>query len=152
MELANPPSSSAPRKWCSSEVEVGKTHLAIALRYLAPRRHKTRFLSVADLSLTPEAAQRQRRYREVRRHAVNAYKLVIVDEIGYLPMSREQANSFFQVVARRYERGSLILLILLGRWDTAFACNSVLTVATLHCLRQDARPVSSLLRLKAAKH
>jgi DNA replication protein DnaC len=51
-------------------------------------------LSVADLSLTLEAAQRQRRYREVRRRAVNAYKLVIVDEIGYLPMSREQANSF----------------------------------------------------------
>ena len=38
---------------------------------------------------------------------VNAYKLVIVDEIGYLPMSREQANLFFQVVAQRCERGSM---------------------------------------------
>jgi DNA replication protein DnaC len=33
--------------------------------------------------------------------AVNAYKLLIIDEIGYQPMSREQANLFFQVVARR---------------------------------------------------
>jgi IstB-like ATP binding protein len=42
--------------------------------------------------------------------AVNAYRLLIIDEIGYLPMSREQDNLFFQVVAQRYERGSMILL------------------------------------------
>ena len=41
--------------------------------------------------------------------AVNAYKLLIIDEIGYLPMSREQHNLFFQFVAQRYERGSMIL-------------------------------------------
>ena len=41
--------------------------------------------------------------------AINAYRLLIIDEIGYLPMSREQANLFFQVVAQRYERGSMIL-------------------------------------------
>jgi DNA replication protein DnaC len=41
--------------------------------------------------------------------AINAYKLVVVDEIGYVPMSREQANLFFQVVAQRYEHGSMIL-------------------------------------------
>jgi DNA replication protein DnaC len=34
---------------------------------------------------------------------------LIVDEIGYLPMRREQANLFFQIVARRYERGSMVL-------------------------------------------
>jgi DNA replication protein DnaC len=34
---------------------------------------------------------------------------LIIDEIGYLPMSREQANLFFQVIAKRYERGSLIV-------------------------------------------
>jgi hypothetical protein len=37
--------------------------------------------------------------------AINAYRLLIIDEIGYLPMSREQANLFFQVIAARYERG-----------------------------------------------
>jgi DNA replication protein DnaC len=90
---------------------VGKTHLAIALGYLATQRgYKTRFFSAADLVLMLEAAQRQGRYREVMQHAISSYKVLIVDEIGYLPMNREQANLFFQVVARRYERGSLILL------------------------------------------
>ncbi len=37
-----------------------------------------------------EAAQRQGRYRQAMHRAVNAYKLLIIDEIGYLPMSREQ--------------------------------------------------------------
>jgi IstB-like ATP binding protein len=49
--------------------------------------------------------------------AVNAYKLLIIDEIGYLPMTREQANLFFQVVAQRYERGSMILTSNLAARD-----------------------------------
>jgi DNA replication protein DnaC len=65
--------------------------------------------------------------------AVNAYKLLIIDEIGYLPMSREQANLFFQVVAQRYERGAMILTsnLTFGSWDTAFAGDTVLTAAML---------------------
>jgi hypothetical protein len=65
--------------------------------------------------------------------AVNAYRLLIIDEIGHLPMSREQANLFFQVVSQRYERGSMVLTsnVTLGSWDTAFAGDSVLTVAML---------------------
>jgi DNA replication protein DnaC len=48
-------------------------------------------------------------------------------------MSREQANLFFQLVARRYERGSMILTsnLTFGSWDTAFAGDSVLTAAML---------------------
>src|SRR5215467_7034506 len=113
---------------------VGKTHLAIALGYLATQKgYKTRFLSGADLVLMLEAAQRQGRYGQVMHRAINAYKLVIIDEIGYLPMSREQANLFFQVVAQRYERGSMILTsnLTFGSWDTAFAGDSVLTAAML---------------------
>jgi DNA replication protein DnaC len=66
-------------------------------------------------------------------HAVSRYRLLIVDEIGYLPMTREQANLFFQVVAYRYERGSMILTsnLTFGSWDTAFAGDSVLTAAML---------------------
>ena len=52
-----------------------------------------------------EAAQRQGKLKEAMHRAVNVYKLLIVDEIGYLPLGREQANLFFQVVAKRYERG-----------------------------------------------
>jgi DNA replication protein DnaC len=112
----------------------GKTHLAIALGYLATQKgYKTRFFSAADLVLTPEAAQRQGRYRHAMHRAVNAYKLLIIDEIGYLPMSREQANLFFQVVAHRYERASMILTsnLTFGSWDSAFAGDGVLTVAML---------------------
>ena len=113
---------------------VGKTHLAIALGYLATQKgYKTRFFSVADLMLMLEAAQRQGRYRQVMHRAVNAYKLLLLDEIGYLPMSREQAHLFFQVVAQRYERGSMILTsnLTFGSWDSAFAGDSVLTAAML---------------------
>ena len=112
---------------------MGKTHLAIALGYLATQKgYKTRFFSAADLVLMLEAAQRQGRYRQVMHRAVNAYKLLIIDEIGYLPMSREQANLFFQVVAQRYERGSMILTSnLTFGWDSAFAGDSVLTAAML---------------------
>ena len=65
--------------------------------------------------------------------AVNAYRPLIIDEIGYLPMSREQANLFFQVVAQRYERVSMILTsnLTFGSWDSAFAGDGVLTVAML---------------------
>ena len=60
---------------------------------------------------------------------IAAPKLLIIDEIGYLPFGREQANLFFQVVARRYERGSLILTsnLAFGSWDQAFAGDTVLT-------------------------
>ena len=113
---------------------MGKTHLAIALGYLATQKgYKTRFFSAADLVLMLEAAQRQGRYREVMHRAVNAYKLLIIDEIGYQPMSREQANLFFQVVARRYEQASTILTsnLTFGSWDSAFAGDAVLTGAML---------------------
>src|SRR6516162_10692341 len=65
---------------------VGKTHIAIALGYLATQKgYKTRFFSAADLVLMLEAAQRQGRYREVMHRAVNAYKVLIIDEIGCAP-------------------------------------------------------------------
>jgi DNA replication protein DnaC len=109
-------------------------HLAIALGYLATQKgYKTRFFSAADLVLMLEAAQRQGRYRQPMHHAVNAYRLLIINEIRYLPMSREQANLFFQIVAQRYERGSMILTsnLTFGSWDSAFADDGVLTVAML---------------------
>lgn len=113
---------------------VGKTHLAIALGYLATQRGwKVRFTTAADLVLTLETAQRQGRIKEAMHRAVNLYRLLIVDEIGYLPLAREQANLFFQVVAKRYERGSMILTsnLTFGSWDQAFAGEAVLTAAML---------------------
>ncbi len=113
---------------------VGKTHLAIAFGLLAAHRAwKVRFISAADLVIALEAAQRQGRMKEVMHRTVAMPKLLIVDEIGYLPFAREQANLFFQVVARRYEKGSMILTsnLAFGSWDEAFAGDTVLTAAML---------------------
>lgn len=113
---------------------TGKTHLAIAFGLLAAQRAwKVRFTTAADLIITLEAAQRQGRIKDVMHRIVAAPKLLIIDEIGYLPFGREQANLFFQVVARRYEKGSLILTsnLAFGSWDEAFAADAVLTAAML---------------------
>lgn len=61
------------------------------------------------------------------------YSLLIVDEIGYLPLHREQAHLFFQVIAARYEKGATIMTsnLSFGAWDQAFAGDRVLTAAML---------------------
>lgn len=113
---------------------IGKTHLAIALGYLATQANiKTRFISAADLMLQLDTANRQGRYKEALKRLVMHPKLLIIDEIGYLPMGREHANYFFQVIANRYEKGSLIVTSNLnfGQWDSAFAEDKVLTAAML---------------------
>lgn len=113
---------------------VGKTHLAIAFGLLATERAwKVRFTSAADLVIALEAAQRQGRIKEVMHRNVAMPKLLIVDEIGYLPFGHEQANLFFQLVARRYEKGSMVLTsnLAFGSWDEAFAGDAVLTAAML---------------------
>ena len=71
------------------------------------------------------------------------YRLLIIDEIGYLPMGREQANLFFQVVSKRYERGAMILTsnLTFGSWDQAFAGEAVLTAAMLDRLLHHATVV-----------
>ena len=113
---------------------VGKTHLAIALGYLATQRGiKTRFISAADLILLLETAQRQGRTKEVIRNVTAGARLLIVDEIGYLPMTSAQASLFFQVIARRYEKASIIVTsnLTFGTWDQAFGGDAVLAAAML---------------------
>ncbi len=113
---------------------TGKTHLAIALGFLAAQRGwKVRFTSAADLMLAMETAQRQNRLKDFVHRVIAMPKLLIIDEIGYLPFGREQANLFFQVIARRCEKGSLVLTSNLGfgSWDEAFAGDAVLTAAML---------------------
>jgi DNA replication protein DnaC len=84
-----------------------KTHLAIAFPLLATHRAwNVRFISAADLVIALEAAAGTHEGRHAP-HGSDA-KLLIVDEIGYLPFAREQANLSFQVVARRHENGSMI--------------------------------------------
>ena len=113
---------------------VGKTHIAIALGYLATQRGlKVRFTTAVDLVLMLETAQRQGKLKEAMQRTTHGHRLLIVDEIGYLSLNREQASLFFQVVAGRYERGSTILTsnLTFGSWDQAFAGETVLTAAML---------------------
>ena len=135
---------------------VGKTHLAIALGYLATQLGmKTRFISAADLVIALENAQLENRYKQVMQSFLNP-KLLIIDEIGYLPLKKSQADHFFQVVAKRYEKGSIILTSNLnfGQWDQAFAGDSVLAAAMLDRLLHHSHVLAlkgESYRLKAKK-
>lgn len=88
---------------------VGKTHLAIALGLAAIKAgFMVYFTTAADLveDLRDHA---KRGLLKQRIGKLGRHKLLIVDEIGYLPMSREDANLLFQLVSRRYEKASMIL-------------------------------------------
>ena len=124
---------------------VGKTHLAIALGYRASQSGiKTRFISAADLMLQLGMASRQERLKEYLSRVVLGPRLLIIDEIGYLPFGRDEANLFFQVVAKRYEKGAMILTSNLSfpQWATAFADDTTLTAAMLDRLLHHAHIVS----------
>lgn len=114
---------------------VGKTHVAIALGYAATQAGiKTKFVTAADLMLQLEAAIRQERYNAVLRHNVLGPRLLIVDEIGYLPLSGDQASHFFQIVAKRYEKGGSMILtsnLPFTQCDQTFGGNTTLTAAML---------------------
>lgn len=113
---------------------VGKTHLAIALGLKAVQaRKKTRFISAADLMLQLATAKRQNKLKAYMQRSILSPKLLIIDEIGYLPFGREEANLFFNVIAKRYEHGSIILTsnLSFGQWPTAFADDATLTAAML---------------------
>jgi DNA replication protein DnaC len=123
---------------------VGKTHIATALAYRAAMAGiKTRFISAADLMLQLATARSQGRLKEYFNRAVIGPRVLVVDEIGYLPFGREEANLFFNVVAKRYERGSMVLTSNLPftQWATAFADDQTLTAAMLDRLLHHAHIV-----------
>ena len=123
---------------------VGKSHIATALAYRAVQAGiKTRYISAADLMLQLAAARGQGRLQEYFARAVQGPKLLVVDEIGYLPFGREEATLFFNVVAKRYERGSMVLTSNLpfAQWATAFADDPTLTAAMLDRLLHHAHIV-----------
>jgi DNA replication protein DnaC len=113
---------------------VGKTHLACALGYKAVQAGiKTRFISASDLILQLSTAQRQDKYKSVMQRSVQSPKLLIIDEIGYLPFSAQESKLLFEVVAKRYEKGAIILTSNLpfGQWGQVFANDTALTSALL---------------------
>ena len=88
---------------------TGKTHLAIALAIKACQAgHRVAFATAQQWVTRLEAAQdRNNLDDELRR--LERYGLLVVDEVGYLPLERQAANLLFALVSRRYERGSIIV-------------------------------------------
>jgi len=111
---------------------VGKTHLAIALGMAAIAQSITvYFLSIADLL---EMLQRDAKEDRLghRLQEMCKPKLLILDEMGYFPLDRMVAQFLFQLVSRRYQKGSIILTSnkSYGEWGEVFA-DQVLAAAIL---------------------
>lgn len=88
---------------------VGKTHLAIGLGVKAVEAgYSVLFLSLEGLITRLVRAKHENRLERALQQLVYP-KVLILDELGYLPLSREEASLFFRLVVRRYERASLIL-------------------------------------------
>lgn len=88
---------------------VGKTHLAISLAVAAAQSGRRIYYgTLADLITSLEEAQ-QAGHLQHRMNTLGFPSLLVVDEIGYLPVSRTGAMLFFQLMAKRYERASTVL-------------------------------------------
>jgi len=87
---------------------VGKSHLAISLAIQAAQHgRRVYYDTLADLILSLEEAQAAGRFPQ-RLKVLSHPAILVVDEIGYLPITRTGAMLFFQLVSRRYERASTI--------------------------------------------
>jgi DNA replication protein DnaC len=101
---------------------VGKTHLAVALgREAVVRGYTVLYTTAMALIASLAKAQTNGTLEERLAHYVKP-KLLIVDELGYLPLEPHAAHLFFQLVSRRYERGSLLVTSNrgVGEWGGVF--------------------------------
>ncbi|MFF8872598.1 IS21-like element helper ATPase IstB [Streptomyces massasporeus] len=101
---------------------TGKTHLAVALGVRACQAgHRVLFATAAEWAARLADARAAGRL-DAELTALDDHPLLIVDEVGYTPLDTATAGLFFQLVAHRYERASLIVTSdrPLGRWDEVF--------------------------------
>ncbi len=111
---------------------VGKTHLAIALgRAAVETGHSVLFVSATTLIATLAKAESQGQLRDKLNFFAKP-KLLLIDELGYLPFEQRSAHLFFQLVTRRYERGSMLITTnqLVAQWGGVFG-DDVLAAAIL---------------------
>lgn len=102
---------------------LGKTHLAIGLGIKAAHAgHSVLFDTasnwIARLATAHQAGRLDAELKKIRR-----YRLIIIDEVGYIPFDQDAANLFFQLIASRYEVGSVMVTSNLpfGRWGETFS-------------------------------
>lgn len=101
---------------------VGKTHLATSIGItVAKKRMTTYFIKCSDLILQLKKAKMENRLESRLKH-FTSYSLLIIDEMGYLPIDKEDSKLFFQLIDRRYEKKSTIITtnINFNNWDEVF--------------------------------
>jgi len=125
-------------------VGVGKTHLCTALGHAACLKgYSVLFASAIDIINTLNAAQNVGRLKdELKKYLRPA--VLIVDELGYLPIDKKGADLLFQVISQRYECGSIILTTNkpFAKWAEIFNNDSTLTSAVLDRLLHHAEAVA----------
>ena len=118
---------------------TGKTHLATAIGIeAASQRISTYFINFAELMEKFKQASKENRVEKVVKHYLK-YSLLIIDEIGYLPVDRNASYGFFQLIAARYENRSTILTTnqAFNRWGEVFGdpviANAIIDRLVHHC-------------------
>ncbi|HEX7127321.1 MAG TPA: IS21-like element helper ATPase IstB [Thermodesulfobacteriota bacterium] len=122
---------------------VGKTHLAVGLGLKAIERgYRVLFTTAATLIATLTRALSEGRLEE-KLKVYTVPRLLIIDEIGYLPIDRVGANLVFQLITRRYERGPMILTSnqSFGNWAEVFG-DRVIAAAILDRVLHHATTIS----------
>ena len=106
---------------------VGKTHLATAIGIEnAKNNHSTYFINCNDLIQALKKAYSQNRLDDKLR-TLSKYKLLIIDEVGYLPIDIEASNMLFQLINKRYEKNSTIITTNkpFAKWGELFGDNMI---------------------------
>lgn len=111
---------------------VGKTHLAVALGREAIRHGYTVLFITAAVLLVQLTKAHQEGKLEEKITQLSKVKLLIIDELGYLPFDPKAAHLLFQLVSRRYEKGSILVTSnrSVGEWGEVFG-DSVVATAIL---------------------
>lgn len=131
---------------------VGKTHLATSIGIEAAKNRKiTYFINCHDPILQLKRAKLENRL-ETRLKFFSKYKVLIIDEVGYLPIDKEGANLLFQLINKRYENSSTIITTNkpFSEWGEVFG-DSVLASAILDRLLRHSHVINivgSSYRLK----
>jgi len=124
-------------------VGVGKTQIATALGYQACLKNQNvLFISAIDAVNNLVAAQRAGQLKQELKKYLKP-SLLLLDELGYLPIDKTGADMLFQIISKRYEKGSIIITTnrVFTDWPAIFNNDSTLTSALLDRLLHHAEAV-----------